>query len=319
MLNRLTIINYKAVLDGLATYLPWVRKLFQKGTTGTDKARYCYSVWMRHLVIAFRNGTPQIPESVLEIGPGDSLGIGIAAMLSGVDRYLAIDMVRHANALDNKKIFEELLLLFENRENIPDESEYPEIKPFLDNYSFPNDIFSAKTLEKALHPERVESMRRAIEGKQQENIQLQYFAPWQKNDVIGYNSIDMVISQAVLEHVEDIENIYHLCHSWLKPGGLMSHQVDFRCHGLSRVWNGHWTYPDMLWKIIVGKRSYLINRYPYSTHLKLIQKLRFKIVDERRISSKSTLDRKILAKPYKNLSDVDLTTSGIFIQARKIL
>ena len=43
----------------------------------TQNARYCYSVWMRHLVSACATGG--VPKVVAEIGPGRSVGCGIAA------------------------------------------------------------------------------------------------------------------------------------------------------------------------------------------------------------------------------------------------
>ena len=55
----------------------------------------------------------------------------------------------------------------------------------------------------------------------------------------------------------------------------MSHQIDFTSHGVTEKWNGHRAYSDLLWKIIVGKRKYLINREPVSTHIGLMEKYDF--------------------------------------------
>ncbi len=50
------------------------------GTGGTVSARYCYSVFMRHRVIAAQYGMIQPPTTVVELGLGDSLGIGLMAI-----------------------------------------------------------------------------------------------------------------------------------------------------------------------------------------------------------------------------------------------
>src|SRR3977135_940863 len=41
----------------------------------TQSARYCYSVWLRHLVNAWQQGLHTLPEVVVELGPGSSQGV----------------------------------------------------------------------------------------------------------------------------------------------------------------------------------------------------------------------------------------------------
>ncbi len=41
-------INTISILKGMATYIPGIYGLVSKYTGGTDSARYCYSVWLRH-------------------------------------------------------------------------------------------------------------------------------------------------------------------------------------------------------------------------------------------------------------------------------
>ena len=78
--------------------------------------------------------------TVVELGPGDSLGTGLAALLSGAYRYIAVDVVRHANSQQNMKVFEELVSLFANRAPIPSNKEFPEVKPHIDDLRFPASI-----------------------------------------------------------------------------------------------------------------------------------------------------------------------------------
>ena len=95
----------------------------------------------------------------------------------------------------------------------------------------------------------------------------------------------------------------------------MSHQIDFKCHRKADTWNGHWTYSDFAWKVVVGRRTYLLNRAPHSQHVALLQRTGFEIVSDTKTRSESILRRSQLADRFRDLSDDDLTTSGAYIVA----
>jgi hypothetical protein len=106
-------------------------------------------------------------------------------------------------------------------------------------------------------------------------------------------------------------------YAWLSRQGYMSHQIDLSSHGTADEWNGHWAYSDYVWKIIRGRRPYLLNRVPHSGHLDLLEKSGFQVVVDKAAISKSNLTRQDLAKEFKSITDEDLITSGSFIQAVK--
>lgn len=300
---------------GIATFLPGIEKYRAKGTGGTDSARYCYSVWLRHLVMAKLNGLNSYPKTVAELGPGDSLGIGLAALISGSDQYFAFDVVKYANAEGNLKIFDELVVLFESSTAIPGDGEFSDVKPKLEKYDFPRDIIDEERLRHALEASRIEKLRDSIIDPHCEASPIQYRVPWNDVSVIENRSVDMIYSQAVLEHVDDLMGAYKAMHLWLKPAGYISHQIDFKCHGLADEWDGHWTYSDFMWKLIRGKRRYLLNREPHSTHIELLKKEGFQVVCDRAVKTPSNLTKDKLAPKFRSITDDDLTTSGAFIQA----
>jgi hypothetical protein len=41
----------------------------------------------------------------LEIGPGDSIGVGLAALLSGCKNYIALDAIKYTNIDLNMSVF----------------------------------------------------------------------------------------------------------------------------------------------------------------------------------------------------------------------
>src|SRR5476651_1324393 len=109
--TRRLLFNALTFVPGVSLVPAVRRKLLTRGTGtgGSDSARYCYSVWMRHLVSAREKGLNTNPEAVAELGPGDSLGICLAALLSGSARCFAFDVVAHANPVRNLAIFDGLV------------------------------------------------------------------------------------------------------------------------------------------------------------------------------------------------------------------
>ncbi|MBN1895702.1 methyltransferase domain-containing protein [bacterium] len=296
------------LIFGLATYIPGVYKLRSKGTGGTVSARYCYSVWLRHRVLAGKSGFTDAPQVIAELGPGDSLGIGLAGLISGSETCYALDVVAYADAERNEKIFEELIQLFSRREPVPDDSEFPEVLPALESYSFPSDLYSAGQIKTALQKERLTRIRKAIRslGSPETSSCLSYAVPWTDSAVLPENSVDFIISQAVLEHVDGLAMTYRALFRWLKPGGHMSHVIDFSSHRLTDVWNEHWSYSPFLWKCIRGKRPFLINREPFSTHVRLAKENGFLPLMDRKVMDESGIRTGRLAPSFRHLTEQDL-------------
>ncbi len=291
-----------------------------RGAGKTSSARYCYAVWLRHLVLAGKAGLSVQPDTVAELGPGDSLGIGLAALLSGVNSYYALDIVEYASNKRNLEVLEQLVALFAGRERIPDETEFPDVKPYLQSYDFPHHILSEQRLRAALQEERVAQVRCALEGSRsgaQTRVKLSYVVPWYDPACIEGESVDMIYSQAVLEHVDQLDHTYQQLYRWLRPGGFMSHQIDFRCHGTAVKWNGHWAYSERVWNFVSGVWPYLLNREPCFRHIELLQRTGMQVVCQVRVTRPSGIRREQLAPRFKDISDDDLTTSGAFIQALK--
>jgi SAM-dependent methyltransferase len=308
-------MKLKSVLEGAITLLPGAQAILHRPTGGTDSARYCYTVWLRHLVLAQRAGLRAFPGVVAELGPGDSIGIGLAALLSGAERYVGLDVVLHANLERNLTMLEELVDLFSRRSAIPDQDEFPEVKPGLERYDFPAHVLPATRLAEALAPARLERIRRALREAPGAGSPIEYCAPWHDAAVIKPGSVELIFSQAVLEHVDDLEGAYAAMRRWLRPGGLMSHQIDFRSHGTAHEWNGHWCYSDLTWRLVRGGRPYLLNRQPRSVHARLLAAQGFRIVFEQAVTLASGVPRERLARRFRDLADDDLATAGWFVQA----
>jgi hypothetical protein len=312
-------MKIKPIVKGLLTNIPFIRGILPKrGTGGTNSAIYCYDVWLKHLTLLWVNGIRTIPDTIAELGPGDSLGVGLASMLSGVNNYYALDVVEYANTDSSIDIFEELVALFKMRTARPVKG-WPDYDLYLNNGLFPSHILTDDLLNTSLSDERIALIRKAIVNPKSQNngISIKYIVPWSDENVIQKETVDVILSHATLEHVVDLKTTYQALYLWLTRGGMMSHQIDFSSHGLSKEWNGHWACSKFIWNIIVGKLPYLLNRQPCSKHLELMKSNGFEIVchlQHRRIDG---IRRSQLSEDWRNISDDDLTCSEAFIQARK--
>ncbi|MEN8122142.1 MAG: methyltransferase domain-containing protein [Bacteroidota bacterium] len=308
------------IAKGFLKHIPGIEKMRVKKTGGTINSRYCYSIWLRHLIHAIKGfHLKSIPVTVAELGPGDSIGIGLAALLTGVENYYALDVYKYWDAKRNLTIFDELFRFIKAREKIPDNKEFPNAKPLLDSYEFPSKILSDKQLKKSLDPKRINEIKKeiAVLDNSSKNKYINYFIPWDGANIIKKGSVDFIYSQAVLEHVEDLKSAYQAMHSWLKQSGIMSHQIDFKSHGITKSWNGHWIYSDFEWKLVKAKKEFLINRAPLTRHIKLHDLFNFNILKKVIFSKKSLLKKQQLAKKFRTLCETDITTSGAYILSTK--
>lgn len=313
------------MLNGIVTRIPFanyvIRKYYYRSTGGTSSAEYCYSVWMRHLIKARRNGMNEIPKVVAELGPGDSIGIGLSALLSGAEKYYALDILKYGSIEQTLRIFDELISLFENRTPFCQDGNYKNVNPKLENKSFPHYILDEHLLNKSLEKNRLNSIRKDIlelnNEKQNPNF-IFYYVPWFKNEIIKSESVDFILSQSVLEYFDDPKYTLGQMSKWLKPQGYMSHQIDLACMRTASTWDGHWGYSDFEWKIMKGKRPFFINRLPYSYYNETLAELGLKIIYSQRNEAKSEISRKQLASRFSNLTDDDLSTKGAFILAQKV-
>jgi hypothetical protein len=257
---------------------------------------------------------------MVELGPGDSLGIGLAGLLSGIDRCVALDAVRYADRSRNLEIFEDLIALFRNHAAIPDDAEFPLVQPSLPSYAFPAGVLTPERLDAALNPKRLERIRAFINDPAttaRADAPLCYIAPWEPG-AIRAASVDLVLSQTVLELPADLAGIYAEMCRWLKAGGVMSHEIDFKSIGMTTEWNGHWACSNAVWRLAAGRRRHRINREPHSTHIALIEKMGCRVARDERTTRPFGITRAQLAPRFRHLTDEDLVTSSALIQAVKL-
>ena len=312
-------INPYPIARSIASYVLPAKLLKRPGSGGTFSSKYCYTVWLRHLVLLNKSGllkdVPKI-KKIAEIGPGDSLGVGIAGLLTGAEEYYAFDVIEHANRERNIQIASELAGYFKERMDLPHkEYEFRNTHPLLDDYSFPNYIFddssTIETLEK-----REQGIKMALSGEESET-KIEYVPHWYEKESNLQGELDLIYSQAVMEHVDDVSHAYSRMYDWLKPGGIISHEIDFKTHEMTKEWNGHWYIDKRTWKFLLNGRKYSINRLPFSAHLIEMEKAGFVIKYVLPFQMENAFGDRLPKVPNVNFTKEDMTIASALIQAVK--
>ena len=313
----------RLMLGGLKSYFPVLHAGY-KGAVGHTTGAYCYSVWLRHLSIITKVVPSFAPKVVVELGPGDSLGLGCAALLSGAEQYIGLDVVAHADAEHDTKVLAELVDLFQHHTPIPDGRLFPNLEPKLSSYSFPNRLFSADGSRRIrLEPKRLEAIRAALVDRQNvlyDNVPVGYTAPWGPH-TLDRQSVDLVITQAVLQDMghdparSELAGTFQAMSRWLRKGGVMSHQINFAFPGGAH-WNHHWRYSDAAWRCVRGNRPFFENRVPLSGYLTLCEENDFEILSVKKVEEDG-LPRELAAPRFRDLSEEDFRTSSAHVVAVK--
>lgn len=307
------------ILKGLLTWIPGVQPAFFNRTAGrgTGSAQYCYGVWLKHLTLLGHHGMGRTPETVLEVGPGESLGTGVAALLCGTQKYAAVDVVRHSNAERTKAVLHELIPLLRSRAPRPAKG-WPDYDALLDERLFPSSILTDNRLALAMAPERIAEIEEAVArlDSAAQHPMLRY-TTWQEPSPVADGQVDLLFSHVVLCIVDDLEHLYARFGRWVRPGGWMSHQTDFLSRGITPEWNGHLQFGEAAWRVIRGRRPFFTNRACLSTHLALADRHGFDAVAVLKRGADGGIDRSRLAPRWQGISDEDLNCAHAFIIARK--
>jgi hypothetical protein len=242
-------MNARVMVKGMLTWVPGLQRAFFDPSAGggTGSAAYCYGVWMKHLALLHHNGMFEMPRTVMELGPGASIGTGVATLLSGAERYVAIDAVAHMRPDTNVAVLHDLVGMFSERAPRP-VAGWPAIDHLLDARLFPSGILDDRRLAQSLAPGRIERIEHAVRALalSDPDPMIEYHT-WSTLQPVPDASVDLLFSHVVMCQVGALEDVYARCGRWVKPGGWMSHQLDTSSLGTAQEWNGHLAYTEMAW------------------------------------------------------------------------
>lgn len=225
---------------------------------------------------------------ILEYGPGDLPGVALLMMARGARQVVCVD--RFSLAQWTPKNIEIARLLLDRLNGLGRER-------LADCF-----VVSGKP-DSGLRPDRVvyQIRRSGLSGE--------------------HDAFDMVISRAVLEHVNDLGATFADMQDALKPGGIALHQVDLKSHGLHRDNPLDFLeWPTWLWNAMYGAKGFP-NRWRVDAYRRLLVGSKLEHVHFEATTRASPSDvaaiRPRLAPPFRTISDEDLTWLGFWLACRK--
>lgn len=134
-------------------------------------------------------------------------------------------------------------------------------------------------------------------------------------------AFDLVISRAVLEHVNDLSATFADMYQALRNDGVAVHEVDLKSHGLHRLNPLDFlTWPSRLWLWMYGHKG-VPNRLRVNHYREVILDSGFETILMRPTLLAQEYDvidvRPHLASPFRDISDEDLSWLGFWMVLRK--
>lgn len=239
-----------------------------------DTSDYAINVFGSHVERAKLTGKLN-GKTILELGPGDSIATAIIAATYGA----------HAILIDAGMFVR------------------TDIRPYLglqkaliDKGFSPPDLTGCRTIKEILFNCSATYLTEGLVSLNQ----------------IRSDSVDLIFSQAVLEHIRRREFLETMkqCHRILQPNGICSHQVDLKDHlggALNNLrFNAHYWESEFF-----ASSGFYTNRIQYSEMLQLFMNAGFtiQVTDIRRWGNLPTARNK-LAQQFMEIPDDELCISG---------
>jgi hypothetical protein len=158
---------------------------------------------------SLENGITKLSKTVIELGPGQSIGVGLAALLSGANNYFGLDLVRICNLGASLRLLDEMLVLFREQAGQLIKG-WPAYGP-----DFPHHILPDQLLRDSLSLRRIEAIASAF--RSDSSVTIRYIVPW-TDCSIDPGSADVVLTHSVMQYCMAPLNVYAAMYDWLRPG-----------------------------------------------------------------------------------------------------
>lgn len=227
--------------------------------------------------------------TVIEYGPGDFPGVAVLMLVAGAHKVYAVDrfaMVRLSEK--NVGVWHALVAAM-------DDAQKQRARSLLNDPSHPAEGFKREHIEYVVRAHGFSGLQAQA---------------------------DLVISRAVLEHVDDLPGTFADMRAALKPGGVAMHLVDLKSHGLHRSNPLDFLeWPNWLWSLMYSHKG-VPNRWRLDYYRRIVQALAVLEVRLEPTHTASAADvaavRDKLAPAFRDVDDADLACLGMWVGFRKL-
>ena len=308
------------LLGGIKSFIP-SRTQYSMAESPVD-AKYGYSVWLRHVSALAKHGLSGPYPTVAEMGPGNSAVIAACALMCGSESYVALDVLPHLARGQVRSTLASVASLFTSKAPIPVDGPYKSLHPPVTNAAFPDEAlrrFRGGTEATELPSGFERDVSDLINGGVGGNT-VRWLCPWTSGD-LPTGSVDLLFSQAVLQEIPHsssggpLREAFRVTNAFLRPGGIASHQIDLGYYG-EGPWNVHWTWSDVIWTLVRGKRENFVNREPLGTYLSLAAESGFDVIAADTVNEHGAND-KDLAPRFRNLPQSERRARSVHLILRK--
>lgn len=252
--------------------------------------RRCFADYLRVVNVAETEAFTWLRgKRLLEYGPGDMPGMALLFHAYGIDRVFCVDRFPLVNwSKKNRAVLENL------RDGLVGESRLRAAAWLQEAASGTDGSSATRAVTYLVTPSGLSGLRDAV---------------------------DLIVSRAALEHVDDLAATFADMHQALCVGGMAIHQVDLKSHGLhQRNPLDFLTWSPRLWSLMYGHKG-VPNRWRVDRYRTLIEEFGFELVTLEATAFATQQDvsamRPYLAAPFRDLSDEDLSWLGFWLVMRK--
>jgi len=245
--------------------------------------KYCRAIAPGDPCSAVQNKT------IAELGPGDTVATALFLLAFGAGRVICAD--RYTLLLDQAK-----------------------------NAAVARQVLAVLPEEQRLRLQAILS----FDGRGRvhwDTGRLQYLHTRDGNIPLPDESIDIIVSNAVLEHVQDLDSLFADMHRTLRPGGIMVHAADLKSHGMHRTTALDFlAHNETLWRCMTFYRG-APNRKRKSDYRRLIIRHGFTETCFKVTGTVSSGDIESFRQAFPGraarFSDEDLSCGGFLFTAAK--
>ena len=226
---------------------------------------------------------------VLEVGPGDSMGMGLLFLAHGAKKVYLVDRFKHIFWDDYDAIYYRNFLSEISNQDVP-------------NRSVVKEALRIKNGKIILNPDLLE-------------YRLGDAAKIPLED----SSVDFLFSNAVVEHVRHAELAVQEFARVTKDSGFNVHEVDLRDHFFSKEPLRLLSYSDWLWDFMTCNRPGYSNRLRCSDYCKIFKSNKFiieRLFHTRTIEQTQVVSLKLSSK-FKEYPLEELTILAFWVLLKK--